>query len=246
VPEQVLFWTLGPIMVLASLTLLVARRAVHVAAGVIVVMVGLAVFYIQLEAPFLGLVQIVVYTGAVMMLFLFVLMLVGVDQRESLKETILAQRWIAFVGAGGFAALVATAVLRVTIPHGNLSATNSAGNPNAIADELFGNFVLVMEILGLLLVTAAVGALLLTQVPRLSEHRTQRVRSEERVKGRLNPVNKPMPGVYARHNALDIPALGPNGEAVEASVSRVLKARHQAKDGTQWRAGIDGPSGGDA
>jgi NADH-quinone oxidoreductase subunit J len=87
VPEQVLFWTVGPIMVLASMTLLFARRAVHVAAGVVVVMVGLAVFYIQLEAPFLGLVQIVVYTGAVMMLFLFVLMLVGVDQRESLKRS---------------------------------------------------------------------------------------------------------------------------------------------------------------
>ncbi len=245
-PELVLFWTLAPIMVLASLTLLFARKAVHVAVGVVVVMVGLAVFYVQLEAPFLGLVQIIVYTGAVMMLFLFVLMLVGVDQRESLKETILGQRWIAFLGAGGLATLVATTVMRVTIPHGDLSAANSDGNPNVVADEIFKDFVLAMEILGLLLVTAAVGALILTQVPRFAERRTQRVRAEERVKDRLNPVNKPMPGVYARHNALDIPALGPDGSAVAQSKSRVLDARHQTKDGTQWRAGNDEKQGGAA
>jgi len=246
VPEWVLFWTVGPIMVAASLTLLFARKAVHVAAGIVVVMVGLAAFYIQMEAPFLGLVQIIVYTGAVMMLFLFVLMLVGVDQRESLKETISAQRWIAFFGAAGFATLVSTTVLRVTIPHGSLTATNNAGNPNVVANEIFSNFVLVMEILGLLLITAAVGAIVLTQVPKLAPPRTQRVRSEERVKHHLNPVNKPMPGVYARHNALDIPALGPDGKAIESSVSRVLKARHQAKDGTQWRAGIEDKEAGDA
>ena len=63
--------------------------------AVVLVMVGLAISYVALGAPFLGVVQIVVYTGAVMMLFLFVLMLVGVDQRESLKETITGQRWIA-------------------------------------------------------------------------------------------------------------------------------------------------------
>src|SRR5664279_3272328 len=101
-----MFWTLAPIMVLASLALLFARKAVHVAMGVVVVMIGLAVMYVAQDAPFLGVVQIVVYTGAVMMLFLFVLMLVGVDQRESLRETIRGQRVISILAAAGLAALL--------------------------------------------------------------------------------------------------------------------------------------------
>jgi NADH-quinone oxidoreductase subunit J len=235
-------------MVLASLTLLFAKKAVHVAMGMVVVMVGLAVFYIRLEAPVLGAVQIIVYTGAVMMLFLFVLMLVGVDQRESLRETIRGQRWIALVGATGLAVLLGTAAWRVREewPVGGLRAANSnnQGNPNAVANELFGSWVPVMEILAVLLIAAAVGALVLTHLPRLAPRRTQVERSEERVRLRQNPVNKPMPGVYARRNALDIPALGPDGKPLESSVSRVLEARHQAKEGSQWRA--DGETKGGA
>ena len=241
--ELVLFWVVAPIMVVASLPLLFARKAVHVASGIIVVMICLAVLYVRLEAPFLGMVQIVVYTGAVMMLFLFVLMLVGVDQRESLKETIRGQRWIAIAGAAGFVAVVAAAAGRATLRIRDLSAENGGGNPQVVANYLFSDFVLVVEMLGLLLMIAAVGALVLTHLPRLGPKRTQFERSEARIKERLNPVNRPMPGVYARHNALDIPALGPNGQPVDSSVSRVLKARHQAKDGSQWRAVSDGKDG---
>lgn len=234
--EEALFWTVAPLMVLASLTLLFARKAVHVAMGIVVVMVGLAILYIQQDAPFLGVVQIVVYTGAVMMLFLFVLMLVGVDQRESLRETIRGQRWIAFAAAGGVAVMIISTVAHVFIAPGDLAVANNGGNPRAIAFQIFGEYVLVMEVLGFLLISAAVGALVLTHVPRLETQRTQKSQADDRIRGRLNPVNKPMPGVYARHNALDIPALDPLGNPVEASISRVLRARHQSKDGQQWRA----------
>ncbi len=244
--EEIMFWALGPVMVLASLGLLFARKAVHVAMGVVVVMLGLAVFYVAQAAPFLGVVQIVVYTGAVMMLFLFVLMLVGVDQRESLRETIRGQRFVAFVGAAGLAALLISMLGTVAIDHADvagLDPANANGNPQAIAGVMFGNFVLVMEALGVLLTVAAVGAIVLTNVPRLAPTQNQRVRSDARILGKADPVNKPMPGVYARHNALDTPALDPLGNPIEASISRVLRARKQNRDAGEFLPSIeDGPA----
>jgi NADH-quinone oxidoreductase subunit J len=228
-----MFWTLGPVMVLASLALLFARKAVHVAMGVVVVMIGLAVIYVAQDAPFLGVVQIVVYTGAVMMLFLFVLMLVGVDQRESLRETIRGQRVTSILAASGLAALLLSILGTVVIDQahvGGLEKANAQGNPQAIAGVMFGPFVLVMEALGVLLTIAAVGAIVLTHVPRLTPTLGQRARSDARIQGGLDPVNKPMPGVYARHNALDTPALDPLGNPLEASISRVLRARKQTLD----------------
>jgi len=220
------------ITVLPALSLLFARKAVHVAMAVVLVMVGLAISYVALGAPFLGVVQIVVYTGAVMMLFLFVLMLVGVDYRESLKETIAGQKWIAFALAIGVGVLLISVVSRVTFP---VASTMTDGGPAEVAPLLYGDYVLVVETLGFLLITAAVGALVLTHVPRLFPRRTQSELQAERVAAGANPVNKTFPGVYARHNALDAPALDPEGEPIEESVSRVLKARSQTNDGIEFK-----------
>jgi NADH-quinone oxidoreductase subunit J len=96
-----------------------------------------------------------------------------------------------------------------------------------------------MEALGVLLTIAAVGAIVLTFVPRMTPTLNQRARSDARIQGGLDPVNKPMPGVYARHNALDTPALDPLGNPLEASISRVLRARHQTKDSAEFLPGID-------
>src|ERR687897_422848 len=95
---MVAFWILAPIMVIAALGILFVRKAVHAALLLAVVMISLAILYAALEAPFLFAVQIIVYTGAILMLFLFVLMLVGVDIAESLVETIKGQRTLAIVG----------------------------------------------------------------------------------------------------------------------------------------------------
>ena len=81
-PEAVQFWILAPLAVLSALGMLLVKKAVHSALLLAWVMVSLAIFYIAQDALFLGIVQIVVYTGAVMMLFLFILMLVGVDSRS--------------------------------------------------------------------------------------------------------------------------------------------------------------------
>ncbi len=91
------FWILAPLMVVAALGLLFVRKAVHAALLLAVVMISLAVLYAVLEAPFLFAVQIIVYTGAILMLFLFVLMLVGVDASDSVVETIKGQRLMAAV-----------------------------------------------------------------------------------------------------------------------------------------------------
>lgn len=226
--EETILAIVAPLIVLASPTLLFARKAVHVAAGMIVVMIGIAVLYFALEAPFVGMVQIIVYTGAIMMLILFVLMLVGVDQKESLKETIKGQRWVALACAAGLAFLIIWAVRDVDLPiNETLAQENTAGdNARVLAGILFGNWVLVIEILGLLLVVAAIGAVVLTHVPS-GGWPVQAKKAGDRVVSRLNPVNRPMPGVRARRNALDVPALGPDGRPLEASESRILKARRR-------------------
>ncbi|WP_144018924.1 NADH-quinone oxidoreductase subunit J [Demequina sp. NBRC 110056] len=233
--SPVLFWVVALLTVIPSLALLFARKAVHIAMSIVCVMVGLAAAYVGLGAPFLGVVQIVVYTGAVMMLFLFVLMLVGVDQREDLKETLRGQRWIALFTAGGLAILLISVIGRVSIS----PQEEQVGNPEDIALVLFDRYVLVMEVLGALLITAAVGALVMTHTPRLLPRKTQAEVHAARVLAGADPVNKPMPGVYARHNALDVPALDPDGNPIEHSVSRVLEVREQMSDGDEFRARLE-------
>jgi NADH-quinone oxidoreductase subunit J len=230
-----LFWVVAAATVIPSLALLFARKAVHVAMAVVFVMIGLAVAYIMLAAPFLGMVQIVVYTGAVMMMFVFVLMLIGVAGKESLVETLKGQRWVGLLVAAGIGLFLTGVITRVTL---NVQEPTE-GNPTEIAGALFGRMIVIVETLGFVLIVAAVGALVLTHMPRLTPKHTQREIAEDRVRVGANPVNKPMPGVYARHNALDVPALDPNGEPIEESKSRVLEVRHQTLNEEPYRAHIE-------
>ncbi|WP_159791693.1 NADH-quinone oxidoreductase subunit J [Puerhibacterium puerhi] len=236
--EAALFGVLAPLMVLASLGLLVVRRAVHAAICVVFVMIALAVLYVASQAPFLGVVQVVVYTGAVMMLFLFVLMLVGVDAADSLTETIRGQRWIGVLLGLGLLVVLGGVVGRVVLPPGPAAAPGAgaaATNPEGLARVLFGDYVLAMEVVGVLLVTAALAGLVLTHRRRLGPRRTQRFVAEQRVaqlaEGRpLTPL--PAPGVYAQNTAMDTPALGPDGRPLEHSVPRVLRIRGQQRSVT--------------
>lgn len=228
--NEFLFWVVAALTVIPASALLFAKKTVHIAMAIVMVMVGLAIAYVMLEAPFLGVVQIVVYTGAVMMLFLFVLMLVGVDKRESLREEMKGRKWIGLLLAGGIVALLASVVSRVTIS----TQRGRTGDPLAVAGVLFDRWFIVMEALGFVLITAAVGALMLTYVPRLKPRMTQKELHQARLLAGADPVNKPMPGVYARHNALDVPALDPDGKPIEDSISRVLEIRHQTREGTEF------------
>ena len=227
--EAVMFWILGPISVLAALGLIFAKKAVHAAIGMALVMINLGIFYIAQQADFLGIIQIFVYTGAVMMLFLFVLMLVGVDSSDSLVETLKGQKWASALLSLGLAALIFTAVGRVQLgPVKGLGSVNqSKGNVSGVAELIFGQYVWVFEITSALLITAALGAMVLAHRERLGAKPSQRMWSERRVRENRNVAGLPAPGVYARHNAVDTPALLPDGTPSELSVSRVLSAREQ-------------------
>ncbi len=99
--EAVAFWILGAIAVVGAVGVVAAPKAVYSAICLATTMISLAMIYVAQDALFLGVVQVVVYTGAVMMLFLFVLMIIGVDSSESLVETLRGQRVAAIVGRTG-------------------------------------------------------------------------------------------------------------------------------------------------
>jgi NADH-quinone oxidoreductase subunit J len=229
--EAVLFWILAPISVLGALGLLFLKKAVHVALGMAVVMINLGIFYIAQKAEFLGIVQIVVYTGAVMMLFIFVLMLIGVDSADSLVETIKGQRVAGLLLSIGLGVVLMAAIGSVSFasPVG-LEQANAGGNITGMAFLIFGKYVWAFEVTSALLITAALGAMVLAHRERLMPRPTQRQWSERRFRVGRNLAGLPAPGVYARRNAVDTPALLPDGTPSEASVSRVLTAREQVTD----------------
>ena len=225
--ETVLFWVIAPIAVLSALGLVIARKAVHGAMFVAVTMICLAVLYIALEAPFLGVVQVVVYTGAIMMLFLFVIMLVGVDTSDSRVETIRGQRIAAVLAGIGFGILLVAVAANALLPEpAGMGSAAPEGNVVAIADRIFFRYVFAFEVTSALLITAALGAMVLTHRERLSRRPSQRELAERRFRaGGVAASQLPSPGVYARHNAVDTPALLPDGTPSDLSVSKVLVAR---------------------
>lgn len=241
--EAALFWVLAPLMVLAALGLLFSRKAVYAAMSVVFVMISIAFMYIAQDAAFLGVVQVVVYTGAIMMLFLFVLMLVGVDSSDSLAETLRGQRWIGIFVGFGLAGLLVAVVLRSTFPTSvGLEEANADSNPVGVARLIFGQYIFAFEVVGVLLVTAALGALVLTHRQRLTRRIGQKERSDARVAagGVLTPL--PAPGVFARSNAMDVPALDPTGAPIDDSVSRVLRIRGQEREFDVVAAEIEPPT----
>jgi NADH-quinone oxidoreductase subunit J len=226
----VTFWLLAPVMVLAAIGMLLVRKAVHSAMLLATVMICLAIMYAAQDAPFLFAVQIIVYTGAILMLFLFVLMLVGVDASDSLVETIRGQRLLAGLAAAGFAVLLVFAVGSATYGDAaGLAKAQPDGNPKGVAELLFTKYVFAFEVSSALLITAALGAMMLAHRERLTAKRTQRDLSENRIRKFAetgeHPGPLPTPGVLARHNAVDTPALLPDGSVAPTSVSRVLQAR---------------------
>lgn len=223
--ETVVFWLLAPVAVVASLGMLVTRKAVYSALFLALTMVCLAVFYVVQDAPFLGVVQVVVYTGAVMMLFLFVLMLVGVDASDSLVETLRGQRWAAAAAGLGFGMLLIGAIGDAVVddPVG-LADANRAGNIQGVGELIFTRYVFAFEVTSALLITAAVGAMVLAHVEKAPGERiSQRERSRERFAPGVYPAPKPGPGVYATADSVATPAVLPDGRTADESVPRSIE-----------------------
>ncbi|MFF2844822.1 NADH-quinone oxidoreductase subunit J [Streptomyces sp. NPDC058001] len=229
--EAFQFWILGSVALIGAVCTVFMKRAVHSALCLAATMIVLAIFYLANGAYFLGIVQIVVYTGAIMMLFLFVVMLVGVSAADSLKETIKGQRWLALVCGLGFGVLLIAGIGNASITQSTgLTKANANGNVEGLAALIFTKYVFAFEITGALLITAAVGAMVLTHRERTERAKTQRELAEERVREGKQLPPLPAPGVYARHNAVDIAGLLPDGTPSELTVNQTLRARGQIRD----------------
>jgi len=237
-PEAVQFYIMAPLAIAAALGMLIVKKAVHSAILMAYVMLSLAFFYIAQDAPFLGIVQIVVYTGAVMMLFLFILMLVGVDSKESLVETIKGVRFTAISASLGIGLLLVALIGKATFGFQavGLKSANSEGNVQAIAYKLFSTYVWAFEVVSALLITAALGAMVLAHSQRVTPRATQRELAVRRFRGEsLNDAaGKPAPGVFARYNGVDVPALLPDGSPATESINDTLKARGSVRDPREY------------
>jgi NADH-quinone oxidoreductase subunit J len=224
--EAVLFWVLGTLAVVCAIAMVAAPKAVYSAMFLASTMIILAVLYIAQDALFLGVVQVVVYTGAVMMLFLFVLMLIGVDSADSLVETIRGQRIAAIVAGVGFGILLIGGIGNASVTgFTGLAQANAGGNVEGLAALIFTRYLWAFELTSALLITATLGAMVLAHRERFDRRKSQREMAIERFAPGGHPTPRPNPGVYARHNAVDMPARLPDGSDADSSVSSVLPRR---------------------
>lgn len=218
--ESLVFGVSGTFAVIGAVAMVISRKAVHSALWVAFAMINIAILYFSLEAPFLGTIQIIVYTGAIMMMFLFVLMMVGVDSSDSLIETIKGQRVLASLFGLIFSAMLVSAITSsLASPSAGLAAVSadSGGPIQAIARLIFREYVFAFEALSALLITAAVGAILLAHNERWAPRKTQDQMQRERTLGtHITPL--PAPGVLASTNAVDTPALLPDGSISTTSL----------------------------
>jgi NADH-quinone oxidoreductase subunit J len=227
--EAVTFWLLGTLALIGALGVVMAANAVYCAMSLALTMIVLAVIYMIEDALFLGVVQIVVYTGAVMMLFLFVLMLIGVDSAESLVETLRGQRSAAVVAGLGLGVALIAGIGNVTTnrltANGLSKDIAPEGNVQGLAALIFSQYLWAFELTSALLITAAIGAMILAHRERFERRKTQREMSIERFGPGGYPTPLPGPGVFARHNAVDTPARLPDGSPSRLSVPAVMEMR---------------------
>ncbi len=226
--EAVVFWILGPVALAGALGMVLARNAVHSALLLVLTMLSLGALYMVQGAPFLGFVQIIVYTGAVMMLFLFVLMLVGRDSSDSVVEVLRGQRLAGLLFGIGLAVLLVAAVgnTLVNVPSVGLAGGNAGagGNVSGVGALIFTKYLFAFELTSALLITAALGAMVLAySQSRAHDKRGQRATVEARLRGehdRISPL--PGPGVFATGNSVAVPAILPDGSIAPESVSSII------------------------
>jgi NADH-quinone oxidoreductase subunit J len=240
--EEVTFWILGPLAVIAALAMVMARNAVHSALWLVLVMLCLGIFYVIQSGPFIGLAQVIVYTGAIMMLFLFVLMLVGRDASDSLIEILRGQRLAAVLIGLAFAGLVGAAFARgLSGTEGvGLAQANAQGNVQGIAGALFTTYIFAFEATSALLIAAAVGAMLLAHIERGKDEKVGQV---ARMRARFAPGNYPGakagPGVYATSSSVATPGRLPDGRPADRTVPAILPRRELTEAETAPK-GTDG------
>ncbi|QFU94146.1 NADH-quinone oxidoreductase subunit J [Amycolatopsis sp. YIM 10] len=229
--ETIAFWVLAPLAVAGALGMIFARNAVHSALWLVLTMLSLGVLYMVQQAPFLGFTQIIVYTGAIMMLFLFVLMLVGRDSSDSVVEVLRGQRLAAAllgIGmAGLFAAALARSLADVTPAPLLDPATPQGGAAGGLGRKIFTEYLFPFELTSALLITAAMGAMVLAFSDRHGKggKMSQKELVVARFRGEhARPSPLPGPGVFATANSVATPALLPDGSVAPESLSEIIES----------------------
>jgi NADH-quinone oxidoreductase subunit J len=167
---ELLVFVLASVMVLlGAIGVIAYRNPVHAALGLVLTLFGIAVHFVSMEAHFLAAVQVIVYAGAIVVLFLFVIMLLGVDRSEDLTiEPFKVQRPLAVVVGVSISALVIAAIIRGRVTLGTQAEITTPGDDNIrdLARNLFSDNVLAFELTSVLLIVAVVGTVVLTRKQR--------------------------------------------------------------------------------
>jgi len=226
---ELVFWICAVLAILGAIGLVSFTKPVYSALCLALVMISLAVIYASLGAPFLFATQIIVYTGAVLMLFLFVVMLVGVGAEDSLAETMRGHRLATGLAALGVLVLLVLAVMQSVLgdPVGTDGVNmSSGGNVEGLAQLIFSRYVFAFEVTAVLLITAAVAAMVLTHPEQLRKKPGQSemaaARLEAYADAGFHPGPLPSSGVFAMHNSMSTPALLPDGSIAPDSIPEIM------------------------
>ncbi len=184
--ELFVFIIAGAMVIGGALGVILRANPVHAALSLVLTLFGIAVLFVAQEAHFLAAVQVIVYAGAIVVLFLFVIMLLGVDRADDLRvEPLPVQRPLALVIGLGTVALVLAALLtggddRVTGERSvGESLSGDDANINVLARSLFSDYVFAFEVTSVLLIIAVVGTVVLARRPPRPERDKAREELEE-------------------------------------------------------------------
>lgn len=163
--NPIVFFILAAIAIAAAMGMLTSRNAMHSALFLVLNFATIAVLYITLNAPFIGMVQITVYAGAIMVLFLFVIMLLGADKLGGVVGEDKWQRYLA-----GFLAVVLVVIFGIILAQSGGGDTGTAtavdSSPAALGMRLFEGYVFPFEVTGVLLLTSMIGVVVLGRKKR--------------------------------------------------------------------------------
>ena len=170
--ELFVFVCASVMVLVGALGVILRKHPVHAALSLVLTLFGIAVLFVAQSAEFLAAVQVIVYAGAIVILLLFVIMLLGVDKAENLQiEPLTGQRWIAGVVGLGMVGLLTTAVvsgsdvlrLRGSGIAETVAGDNADANIQQLANSIFSDYVFAFEVTSVLLVVAVVGTVLLAR-----------------------------------------------------------------------------------
>ena len=233
---QICSWILAAAIIASAIGMVMCKELIHSALCLLFVMVGVAVEYATMGAPFVFVVQIVVYAGAVMVMMLFIVMMVGArgEAADGDNPAPASQRIVSGIAATALFALIGIAVnMSLTSGPQGMAEANAehGGNIAGLGVEIFNKYVVAFEVLSALLIVAAVGAMIMIFRVRAVKRSSQRELSKARFRAYKEHGTNVGPlagsGVYADSNAMDVPALLPDGSELKDSVNPVLYARDE-------------------